>query len=267
MLVANIAKKSMRATTYDRISELLKPETQYSPMTPDFIQAACWADDIKETNDLYTTWHYADFPLVNREPPTRDIPSGHNEKNVVWAINALNKTLKAGVKATPTDTARALFFMIHFVGDLHQPLHATTLFSNKFEPPSGDQGGNLYLINYPEDQNIKNLHALWDSGAGQWATDMKRPLDPISQEYLNDTANKLMNEFPVSAFQDRLSKYSVSSWAVESFGLARDVVYKAPEAPEVVPADYLETSRQVCRSQVALAGYRLAQVLESVLGN
>ncbi len=245
----------------------MKPETQYTPLTPDFITSACWADDEKLTNGLFDHWHYANLPLINRDPPTRDIPSGHNEKNVIWAINTINKTLNAGAKATPTDIARALFFVIHFVGDLHQPLHATTLYSNKFEPPSGDLGGNLYYINFPEDKNIKNLHAYWDAGAAQWNNDLKRPMESYGYDYLNRKSNEFMSEFPVSAFKDRLSKYSVSAWAAESFGLARDFVYNAPQAPEAVPTGYTETAKKICRSQVALGGYRLAQLLESVFGN
>ncbi len=234
-------------------------------MTPDFVQGACWADDEKETNNLFDDWHFANLPLVSRDPPTRDIPSGHNEKNVIWAINTLNKTLKAGVKATPTDTARALFFMIHFVGDLHQPLHATTLYSNKYEPPSGDLGGNFYKIVYRENEGITNLHALWDSGISQWNNDIvKRPMDQYGYNYLNSKTGEIMREFPVSAFSDRLSKYSVSAWAAESFGLARDLVYTAPEAPSSIPTAYSDHAKKVIRSQVALGGYRLAQILESI---
>lgn len=50
-------------------------------------------------------------------------------------------------------------FLVHLVGDIHQPLHTVSLWDNQF--PKGDQGGNLFAISF---QNISNLHALWDSG-------------------------------------------------------------------------------------------------------
>ncbi len=52
-------------------------------------------------------------------------------------------------------------YLIHVLGDIHQPLHASTLVNDQF--PDGDQGGNLFLIKYS--QNIENLHKLFDSGA------------------------------------------------------------------------------------------------------
>lgn len=55
-----------------------------------------------------------------------------------------------------------LSFFIHVLGDIHQPLHSCSLFSDEF--PNGDQGGNLFNITY---KNMKELHAFYDSGAGQ----------------------------------------------------------------------------------------------------
>jgi hypothetical protein len=57
-------------------------------------------------------------------------------------------------------------YLIHVIGDIHQPLHAVTLYDDgKFF--KGDMGGNLYLINYTSPYDIDNLHKLWDSGIGK----------------------------------------------------------------------------------------------------
>ncbi len=61
-------------------------------------------------------------------------------------------------------------YLIHILGDIHQPLHASTLVSKRF--PNGDQGGNLFLIKY--NQNIDNLHKLFDSGAAVLDVEIKR---------------------------------------------------------------------------------------------
>ena len=262
MLVANVAKQVMCPKAYGLVSKALEAESQYTPLTPDFVQAACWADDEKPTNGLFDTWHYVKLPLVDREPPTKKVPVPHGPNNVIWAIQTLNKTLSTSPldRVTPTDVARALFFLIHFVGDLHQPLHATSLFSKKYEPPNGDVGGNNYMIKY---QDFTNLHSFWDSGAGQWQ-DAQRPLNKNAYDELDRLASVVMSEFPADRFGPELKRYKVNDWAQESFALARDIAYKAPEAPTPLPDDYVRKAQILCRSQVALGGYRLSQLLLTI---
>lgn len=68
-----------------------------------------------------------------------------------------------------------LRFLVHFVGDLHQPLHAATMYSAEF--PDGDLGGNYYKIQVPGSSYTTNLHSFWDSGAGNaW----KNPVRPLN---------------------------------------------------------------------------------------
>jgi len=61
-------------------------------------------------------------------------------------------------------------YLIHVLGDIHQPLHASSLFDDRF--PKGDMGGNLYKIQYTE--NIEQLHKLFDSGADKLGAELKR---------------------------------------------------------------------------------------------
>lgn len=63
-----------------------------------------------------------------------------------------------------------LRYLVHVLGDIHQPLHSSSLFSDRF--PTGDQGGNLYKIHYKD--NIEQLHKLFDSGADQLGREIKR---------------------------------------------------------------------------------------------
>ena len=61
-------------------------------------------------------------------------------------------------------------YLIHVLGDIHQPLHATTLINKQF--PKGDLGGNLFLLNFKD--GISNLHKLFDSGADKLGKELKR---------------------------------------------------------------------------------------------
>ena len=53
----------------------------------------------------------------------------------------------------------ALRLLIHYVGDIHQPLHATSRVDSKY--PKGDAGGNFFHV--PQKGDVKNLHSVWDS--------------------------------------------------------------------------------------------------------
>ena len=67
-------------------------------------------------------------------------------------------------------------YLIHVLGDIHQPLHASTLVNKQF--PKGDQGGNFFLINYS--QNIENLHKFFDSGADNLSQTIVRVIFKIN---------------------------------------------------------------------------------------
>ena len=102
---------------------------------------------------MYSTFHYTNIPfnpnnLALPEPP---------EVDVVWAINQAKSVLYSP-KAKNVEKARQLAFLMHFVGDIHQPLHSTTMYTNK--QPGGTLGGNLFYL----DGKWRNLHSMW----GRW---------------------------------------------------------------------------------------------------
>lgn len=63
-----------------------------------------------------------------------------------------------------------MLMLLHFVGDLHQPLHCTALFNEQFLPPLGDRGGNDFKIKYTSEfnKNYTQLHSLFDAVAGEY---------------------------------------------------------------------------------------------------
>ena len=108
-------------------------------------------------------WHFINTPYVEG-PVVAPIQPPGTEYNVVWAIEQARNVLSNPDSST-LDKARQLRFLLHFVGDIHQPLHTASLYSAQF--PDGDRGGNNFIVN---GGNVSNLHEFYDSGAGHWAT-------------------------------------------------------------------------------------------------
>lgn len=153
--------------------------------------------------------------------------------------------------------------MNHFIGDIHQPLHAASYFSEQF--PSGDAGGNAWPI---AGSFATELHAFMDAGAGLWQETYPRPLSPTDAAAIKAQAAALMAALPPTdpSIAGLISQWPPLAWANESVALAESVVYKAPQAPTPLPADYVTATESLCRRQVTLAGYRLAYQLSYTLG-
>lgn len=227
--------------------------------SPDFVTAACWADDLKSMGTLQEqNWHFIDIPIIRTPFSGTPAPVPSADTNP-WAITQAHSTVYSS-KAAQLDKARQLRFIIHLVGDIHQPLHAAALFSDQF--PNGDMGGNLYNISGVDFTD--ELHAFWDSGAGQWVDDVDRPLNSTGAAWISDWTNKIIAANPVSSLEPLIKEYSPYTWANESNALAASFVYTAPQAPTPLPASYIAQAQTDCLYQVALGGYRLADLLQYI---
>jgi S1/P1 Nuclease len=138
-----------------------------------------------------TDWHFLNIPFVTG-PIQSAIDSINTNDNIVWAIQNAIATLSAS-NSTTLDKSLHLRFLIHFLGDIHQPLHVLSQFSPLFPPPVGDQGGNLFPI---QGAFVEFLHPFIDSGAGQWTSDPVRPLSPENATAIANIAVQIMQEFP-----------------------------------------------------------------------
>ena len=151
-------------------------------------------------------------------------------------------------------------YLVHVVGDIHQPLHASSFFDNdRFK--EGDQGGNLFLINYKD--GVENLHKLFDSGADQLQNIIKRPLSNADQLYLEKTANEIMKEFPVNDLPE-LKNDDFLEWAQESHDIAQHFIYPGITYEGTPSKEYLENAFKIVKRRIALAGYRLAAIFRDV---
>jgi hypothetical protein len=256
MVIAAIAYRHLTPKARAEVGRLLGSE--------DFLDAACWADDIRSQRRETARWHYIDLHFRADGRPSFNQPA---RENVVVAIGKFEGVL-ADKRGPDAERMEALEFLMHFVGDVHQPLHATSRDTDQY--PMGDAGGNKFRIEPPDltDNNWRprNLHALWDLGCGLFPSNSydRRPLSSVGRRYIEGIASQIEADFPM----DKVNSWkdlNPMDWAQESFGIAKGFVYSLDEG--TVPSDdYLARGRQISARRAALAGYRLAAVLNRILG-
>lgn len=153
-----------------------------------------------------------------------------------------------------------LRYLIHIVGDIHQPLHATALFNDRF--PNGDLGGNLFTIKFGIPV-INNLHSLYDYGIAKLNNTLSRPLNHRDERYISETAKEIISEFPKTKFVSKINAL-YEDWVEEGHAIAQNFVYVDITINEVPSENYLDGAYQIIKERIALAGYRLAQLIKGI---
>lgn len=252
MVIAKIAYQNLTSVPQAKIdtavSEFAKeyPDLNTFPLIAPWLDAVHWQQNI----DVFTHWHYVGFEFKDGAP----IKSNLDSDNALWALAVLQPILK-NPAVNQFERARFLAIFVHVVGDIHQPLHAASRVSD--EHPDGDQGGNLYFIQYPEGTTIP-LHSLWDNGCDFFSGD-------TSSQNIDALAQKVTADYPQAFFGDLSSDVSPSDWAQEDMKLAISQVYLTP-ANQVPSAEYLDVCKKTVEQRAALAGYRLAFILNKLMG-
>lgn len=248
-----------------------------------FQQAAIWPDLVRDGPPAKTafhrpTWHYINVPLfpsvaardqlagklqLNLSP---DIPVGatvgFQELNVAQAIKFGRRVVGNKLQERPEDRAVMLAWLLHAIGDIHQPLHATTYFSPRLFP-EGDRGRNNITL-----KEMRNLHAQWDSFPSEGNERESRNqalllLSSCATRTVGEAAGKELNE---------------QAWLKESYGLAKAHVY-SPEVmnaleaaeregkwvPITLTESYLKKGGAVADTRVVEAGFRLGAVLKELI--
>jgi hypothetical protein len=290
-VVAHIAWQNLTPEAKARIGALLRQHPAYdsvllppqlaASLPPEardelaFEIAATWPDLVRAPNTPgnrynHPAWHYVDFPYVLGDIPRPDNPvtawtPGADPINASQAFKKNMADLPDG-RLPEASRAIALAWIEHLAGDVHQPLHAVSLFSPDF--PRGDQGGNQLIVNARH--NVINLHAFWDGILGNY-----QETDAIAH-----VADRIATAHPRSEFPAALNVADFDKWALESFDLAKTVVYDEGKIPYLrrdrqaadrtapVPelsGDYLDRAKAAAETRIALAGYRLAQTLNHTL--
>jgi len=269
MIVAQIAFKRLNSKAKAKANELLAIKINpaaVSAKSKDFVNAAHWADDLRPFPefDSFKPLHFIDQPFsIDGTTLPADLPE---PDNIVKALQDNVNILK-----TSTDKnaqAQALRLIIHFVGDIHQPLHCATRVDSAH--PEGDRGGNLVSIKIPGTGGklkTTNLHSYWDGGISTFpptGPNFKPP--PLSQ--IPAAAAKAMAGNPDTDPALKLDDpFNFTAWADESLTLAKDVAYKGITKGAKPNAAYKNASVKVVRQRVAWGGYRLAALLNAIWPN
>ncbi len=282
--VALIAEAHLTPETRQYLDALLKD----NPIDPELkrycgnfsgsllADSSTWPDDIRNTAHN-GPWHYIDIP---RGAPHAPLSRYCGDSGCVTQAIVEQMAILKDAHADPRKRANALRYIIHFVGDLHMPLHATT---------NNDEGGNCVPVGYfrrvPREHNhsfTPNLHSLWDTTIlerDMQGADPREYADFLEQSFAHD----------LTAWQS--AGINVDAWAWESHDVAETVVYaklqpKDPlEAPVpvrsctddnnvgerllqmhfVVGEKYQDSAARVIQRRIAQAGIRLALILNDVV--
>lgn len=287
MTVAYIAYKQLTPTTRDRVNALLKLNPKYSDWSATvdkeapgaladdknlmiFMIAATWADGIKRdstyTQDgsqsgnrpdgspdpgkntgyddllMHKYWHFIDTPFTTDGTALPAIPTPNAQERI-----ALFRTVLASTSADPLKSYD-LTWLLHLVGDVHQPLHASTRVSST--DPNGDSGGNLVKLSCTSCE----LHAFWDDLLGT-SSNLKTVVK---------AARKLQ-----AAEAALAAKSDEKDWIAESFMESQQTVYASPIAagngPFTLTGSYKKNAGKLAKVRVELAGARLANLLNMEL--
>jgi hypothetical protein len=273
MLVAQIAYVNLSPAAKARVDKLLvAPQgrrplihlcaTYYTPACDkiyDPVTIAVWMDDFKgdSLNDEYENWHYINYrPFFDGIPVRPEV--GPEPTNVLDRINWCINTLRKGTGRDKTD-AETLGFLYHLIGDVHQPLHTITRYTAK--NPDGDAGGNNFAVQMPPEARIRNLHAFWDAAGGRFGFESpRRPLDAAARARLVAQAEEIMKANPAASLAAARDLEPLR-WIEESNTIGRQVVYAKTREGEAPSAAYTEEAQRISGERIALAGYRLANLL------
>lgn len=227
-----------------------------------FVESAVWADDNKGIAwGAFNDWHFVDTPVI---APDFHGETENERMNATWAMYEMQKTLRNKNKPSFNSGLALSFawrYLIHLVGDIHQPLHSATLYSGKF--PTGDRGGNSFTVTYPGNKDVKNLHSLWDSCVDQYGS-VYAPVSENEWNTLSAIAANLTATFPRSKVSSRVAILDERVWAQESNKIAKEAVYDGIEVGATPSAAYISRGRAVINEQLAVGGYRLADLMLSL---
>jgi hypothetical protein len=253
--VARIAWEQMRPDTRRAVAGLLKQgallETPTCPVRT-IEQASVWADCIKPLGDRFAyaySWHYQNVDICK----PFDLKGPCKDGNCVSAQVERNARLVADVHVPRRERLMALAFLVHFVGDLHQPMHAGD---------HADLGGNKVAANYGLIGGRTNLHSIWDG----WLAERAISTPPAGP-------SALLAAVP-PAERQRIAAGSVEDWSREMWAKARDLAYKtlvgdpcgaAPVGRPTLDETAVRALIPAVREDITEGGIRLARLLDDAL--
>lgn len=234
-VIGGIAERYLSATAKKEIRKLLGNES--------LAMAGNWADFIKSDRayDYLGPWHYINLPAGMSEQQLIQYLQKDTATNLYTKLRFLAKELK-NKNLSRDKQAFYLKLLIHFVGDVHQPLHTGR---------SGDRGGNnikVYWFNAPT-----NLHRVWDEQLMEF-------------QQLSYTEHITAINFTTPSQIQKWQKQPLSKWIYESYQ-AVEKLYAAIKPDENLSYQYNFQNVDTMNQQLLKGGVRLAGLLNEIFGN
>jgi hypothetical protein len=233
-IIAAIALRELNTSARSQVAHLLGGAVM-------MVHDSNWADEIREQRRDTGRWHFVDIPLnASGYDARRDC----RDQDCVVAQIENDLRILANRRLSDSVRAEALRFLIHFVADVHQPLHAED---------NDDKGGNevrVYL-----GRKRASLHRVWDS-------DVVDALGPDT-----DAVTDVVEHSIAPAQRKAWAGGTPAQWANEAHAIARDQIYPPlRDRRELqLPRDYARREAAITQVQLAKAGVRLAWLLNTTL--
>ncbi len=218
-------------------------------------EVSVWSDEIYGTPAAHPRWHYDNEPVCGSVTPARFCRDGEcGSEQLKRLIGVM-----ADARATPRERNEALKWVVHLVGDLHQPLHAAD---------NDDRGGNEVQVALAgvKTRGRESLHRAWDNDFVKLALHARnRQQPPAGMDTLAGEAQSLVAQ---------AGQGNPDSWVSESNNLARNVAYRypgfvcgsPPAGIVLLDEGYVQDAVALVRERLLLAGARLAHLLNQSLG-
>ena len=255
MVVAQIAYNHLDPGVKAKCDALIGVALSFSSTSSsNFVTAACWADDFKSSLGTGTS-HYIDLPISLDGYPTNSFPPG--VPNVVTAINQNIATLQDPTQSL-ANQATALRYLIHFCGDITQPLHCANGITTNNAPSGGDAGGNGFNLT----GKWSELHALWDAGGGFLPDNFSRPLSATSLAVITNKAAAAEAAYPYTLSVGSIPDPMI--WATNSWSLAKGVAYVGITNNTSPTVSYTNTAQALTLQRMSIGGQCLAKLLNTI---
>jgi len=267
LLAAQPADPALKRFCADRM-------TDKSGFGDPLADASTWADDVRNSEKT-GLWHYVDIPRAETNaafdrycPAVGPSVDGKPRPGCVASATEYELAILKDPVAAEADRATALRYLVHFIGDMHQPLHTTD---------NSDHGGNCTQLQFYDLSHPTNLHAAWDYNLIEH--DLEARHVTVAQE-----AAQIDRKFAIDGATWGREPVNVHAWIWEGHAIANDVVYGKLSIPIETttvdcPAetqkirdlhirigdDYENAVMPTLERQIAKAGYRLAGVLNKTL--
>ena len=262
-MVARVAAKNLTADTRTKIAAILG--TNDAALEAAMADAATWPDQIDKVKTKTGNWHFIDVPVtapfaLGTLCATHDcVLDRIAEMSDRLRTNQSGFTLASPPSPPRPMTSQEMAFLIHFVGDIHQPLHSAN---------DGDRGGNCENLVKALKSGSKELHAVWDTD------EVLAVFQVLGNE--DATSAALFQQFKDGA---QVAQAAPVDWAHEANDLARQDIYKKLNLPNhtgpagkcasgiakvAVDQAYLDGNEKDVERQLLRAGIRLSNLLNEI---